>query len=150
MNVRYDVVGVRNVVTHTGNGYTGIKCKLSLETNGQQCKRRSNQTYIKDMKDPVKICLPGRDLVFIISRIEQARERVALPLFRDLPLDPCYGSVVNCIVGESSKVCTAGLAHVVNWLIAWPTDRLRSSALFPFVPRSRAPQTSAQFSPRSI
>jgi hypothetical protein len=101
------------------------------------------------MEDPVQFQSPGSNRVFIVRRMEEARNRVALALLDDIPLYLRYGPAIKRIVGQPSKLRTAGLTHVVNWLIASHTDRLRSSNLFPFVPRSRAVQISAQFSPIS-
>jgi hypothetical protein len=74
---------------------------------------------------------------------------MASTLFGDLPLDLRNSSAVKCVIGELSKVCTTGLAHVINWFIASRTDCLRSSGFFPFIPRSSAAQMWAQFSPSS-
>jgi hypothetical protein len=50
---------------------------------------------------------------------------------------------------NQAEPTTAGLTHAVNWLIAPHTELLRSFNNFPFNPRLRAVQTSAQASPSS-
>jgi hypothetical protein len=115
-------------------------------SNGSE---RSKRSHVKDMEDPVEFQSPSGNYVFIVLRMEKARNWVTLALFDDIPLDLRYGPAIKRVVSQPSQPCTTGSTHVVSWFIASHTDRLRSSSLFPFVPRSRAVQISAQFSPIS-
>ena len=149
MNVGNDAVCVRDVVTNVGNLYVRFDRKLSLKKGGQQWRGGIGRTHVKDMKDPVEVQPPGGNRVFIALGVEKARNYVALALLQDLPLDLRHGPTITCAVGQPSKLRTVGSTHVVNWFMASDTDRPRSSSFFPFVPRSRALQISAQFSPSS-
>jgi hypothetical protein len=81
--------------------------------------------------------------------MEESGNRVPFALFDDLRLDLCHGPTVRNIVSDISRLCITGLTHVISWFIASHTDWLRSPSFFPFIPRSRALQMSAQLSPSS-
>ena len=99
-----------------------INCKFSLETDGQRCKRKSDRTYVEDLEDPDEFSPPGRDLFFIVLRVDKARDWVALALFRDVPLNLRYSSATGRTTCQPSKLYVAGSTHVVNWFIASHTD----------------------------
>ena len=78
VSVRYNDLSARNNVVGVRSRGIGIDCKFSLGTGGQGCKRRSDRTYVEDLKDPVEFSPPGRDLFFIDPRVEKVRNRVPL------------------------------------------------------------------------
>jgi len=101
------------------------------------------------MEDPVEVQLPGSDCFLVILRMHKPRDCVPSTPLDDLPLDSCHSSAIKTTVSKLSKLCITCLAHVVNWFIASLTDWLRSFSFFPFIPRSRALQISAQTNPSS-
>jgi hypothetical protein len=70
------------------------------------------------MKDPIEVQPPGGNRLFITFCVEKARNRVALALLDDLPLDLRHGPTIARIVNKSSKSQNTGSNYVVNWFIA--------------------------------
>jgi hypothetical protein len=97
MDVGNDVVGVRNVVADIGNCYMRIDGKFSLKPGGQQRRRKSDETHIKNVKDPVEVQSPGGNHVFIVLRMEKTRNWVTVALFDDTPLDLRYGPAISTL-----------------------------------------------------
>ena len=134
------------VAMNIRNQSVGIDCKLSLEKRRQRVLGGSHRTYIKHLKNPIKVPPPSHNIFFITLCMEEPNCPVSFAVLGDLPLYRGYSSV---IINEIFGVCILCLTHAVNRPIASSTDVLSSSDFFPFKPRSRALHTSAQNSPRS-
>ena len=50
--------------------------------------------YLEDTEDPVKFRFPVRELLFIVLRVEGARNSLVLTPFCDLPLNVYHRSVI--------------------------------------------------------
>jgi len=102
------------------------------------------------VKDPDEVQPPGGDRFLVVFCMEKSRNRVPFTLLDYLPLDirdsPNIRPKASSMGAQS---VLAGITHVVSFLIASHTELLRSFNLFPFSPRSRVVQTSAQASPSS-
>jgi hypothetical protein len=72
MGIGHNDVGVRNTLADVGNCYMCIDGKFSLKTDNQRYQQGNDRIHLKDVKDPVQIQLPGRDLFFIVLGVEKA------------------------------------------------------------------------------
>ena len=142
-------LGVHDSIMNAGDDYVGVYCKFDLEADGWQWSCRSEGTHVEDVKNPVEVQPPGGYLLPIVPRVEQSRGHISFASLGDVPLDFCHSPAIQGLVNRSPSACMTGPTHVVNCSIASSTDRLTSCARLPFIPRSRALQTSAQASPRS-
>ena len=149
MNVRNDGIGVCNTPMNIRNNDIRVYRKLGLEVGGQPWSRRSDGTYVEDVEDPVEVQPPGRDRPLIVLRVKNSRDRILSTPLDDAPLDLGHSPAIANLVSEWPGICIIGSAHVVNCSIASKTDWLSSSIRLPFIPRSRALQTSAQINPSS-
>jgi hypothetical protein len=122
MDIGYHVVGIHNVTANIGKRYVGVDCKFGLRAKGQQCWGRSDRTYIKDMKDPCEIRIPGCDLFLIVLGVEKAQNQVTLALFDNLPLDFCHRPAMNGIVSRQSGSHITYRTHAAKWAIVSRTD----------------------------
>lgn len=80
-------MGVGHVRAEDRSFRTCVCYEFSLKTDDKRWRRKSDGTHIEDVKDPVKIQLPGSNRFFVILRTEKARNRVSLALFDCLPLN---------------------------------------------------------------
>ena len=107
VSVGYDIVSVRYNGLSARNNVVGVRSR-GIGIGGQGCKRRSDRTYVEDLKDPVEFSPPGRDLFFIDPRVEKVRNRVPLALFPDILLNLRHGSAIGSIL--------SAIQTVHNWL----------------------------------
>ena len=117
--------------------------------SAQQWSYIGDGTHVEDVENPVEVQSPCGDRLLIILRVKNSRDRTSFTPFDDAPLDLCHSSADKSLVNESLGVYISGSAHVVSCPIASNTDWLSSSVRLPFIPRSRALQTSVQASPSS-
>jgi hypothetical protein len=71
--------------------------------------QKTERTYIEDVKDPDKILLPSRNLVFIALREDEPDYCTPFTMLRDLPLDPRQGSAIQTLVNGLLGVRSASL-----------------------------------------
>ena len=112
-------------------------------------KAETHSAHIEDLKNPIQLQPPARDLSLPITRSKVFNQFILAGQLVDLSLYLPNTPVVGNTVGRGLKVYIAGSTHISNRLIALRTDSLSSSALFPSVPRLSASQTSPQSMPRS-
>ena len=80
---------------------------------------------MKNLKDSIEVRHPGSDRVFIVSRIENARDSTLFAQFDDAPMDLRNNPEIDGVVSKSGTVRTStGWSYVVNWSIASNTDRV--------------------------
>ena len=60
-------------------------------------------THIEDLKDPIKLQLPGRNRIFILPRAEESKDTVALASFGDILFYICDGPAIRAIVSGRSR-----------------------------------------------
>ena len=139
----------QHVAIDACNHRVGIYRKFGLNWTSLATSGKTDRTYIEDVKDPIEVQLPGSDRLFVVLCVKESRDRISFTLLDDLPLNLADSPVIERSVGRPLDVCMVVAAHVVNRSIAPRTDWLSSSSCFPFNPRSRAWQTSAQDKPSS-
>jgi hypothetical protein len=62
-------------------------CKF---TNNQ----KGNRTYVEDLKDPVQVPLPARNLVLIAAGVDESRDYIPSTLLDDPILNLDHGSAI--------------------------------------------------------
>ena len=67
MNVRNDGLGVHDC-------RMSVYGKFGLTQTVRHVSRKGGSTHVKDMKDPVEVQPPGGDVVFVVLRVEKARD----------------------------------------------------------------------------
>ena len=149
MDLGNDGKGVFDTPMNIGNNDICVYRKLGLEVGDQPWSRRSDGTYVEDVEDPVEVQPPGRDRPLIVLRMENSRDCISFTPLDDAPLDLGHSPAIANLVNKRPGIFIIGSAHVVNCSIASNTDWLSSSIRLPFIPRSRALQTSAQANPSS-
>ena len=68
------------VTANVGNNGLGVHDrrmsiygKFGLTQTVRYVSRKGGSTHVKDMKDPVEVQPPGGDVVFVVLRVEKAR-----------------------------------------------------------------------------
>jgi len=108
-----------------------------------------SRAHVEDLEDPGEVQSPGDDRFFIVLFVEEPRDRIPFPPLDDLLLDLCHSTAIQGMVNKSyARYISVGPTYTVNRSIAPRTVLLNSFMSLPFIPRSRAMQTSAQASPR--
>jgi hypothetical protein len=91
-----------------------------------------DRTYIEDLKDPHKVLLPTRNLVFVVLGEDESEDCTPFTPLDDLPLHLHQSSAIETSVSGSLGVRITGLAHAFRFPIASRTDLLISSDRLPF------------------
>jgi len=80
--------------------HVGVDCQLGLREGCQEMSNRTDWTYVEDMKDPIEVPLPSRNLIFDVRRVKESRGRIPFTPYDDLPLDLCHGSTIDRDIGK--------------------------------------------------
>ena len=56
---------------------------------------QNNGTYVKDMKDSIKVCLPSGDRFLVALRTEKSRGHTPPALLDDIPPDFYHSSAIE-------------------------------------------------------
>lgn len=54
-------------------------------------------THIKDIKDPIEVELPGGDPVFVVLRMERAKDTTSFTKLDDAPLDLRHSPAIKAM-----------------------------------------------------
>jgi len=86
--------GVRSIVLELGNDGVGFGnsdmcnyCKFGLGIPSQQSPYEDDGTHVEDMKDPVEVQPPGRNLFLVVLCVEVSGNRISFALLGDPRLD---------------------------------------------------------------
>jgi len=80
--------------------HVGVDCQLGLREGCQEMSNRTDWTYVEDMKDPIEVPLPSRNLIFDSWDVEEASGCILFALYDDLPLNLCHSSTIDRDIGK--------------------------------------------------
>jgi hypothetical protein len=73
------------------------------------------------VKDPVEIQLPAGNLLFIVLRVEESRDRISSTLLDNLRLYLGNGSAISLQISWPIEAWIVASAHIVKFWIALST-----------------------------
>jgi hypothetical protein len=88
--------------------------------------------HVEDLKDPDKVLLPFRNLVFVVFGEDESEDSAPLTPLDNLLLHLYQGSVIEALVNGLLGASINVLAHVFRFPIASKTDWLISFDCLPF------------------
>ena len=76
----------------------------------------ADRTYVEDVKDSIEIQLPASNLLLIVLRVEQSRDRISSALLDDLPLNFGHSSTIERLVCRCAHGCFSSRSQLLDCL----------------------------------